>query len=148
RKIHHSPNNAELPSRLPIVSAKGDSVGSRRCGSARIEKRLPCRVDAVVRARQITAPQPHAPAILGSIPVDRGIHQLEARLAQTVVRVPTETAVVVIADDETEGPTGRRHTVGNADGRRTLRGSHRIKTGRVAHALGVASDGYAARAEG
>src|SRR5882762_8351808 len=106
------------------VCAQRHAVGSRWCGSTRIENHLLRREGAVVRARQITAPQPQAPAILGSIPVDRSAHHLEARLAQTVVRVPTETAVVVIADDETEAPTGRRHTVGNADGRRILRGAY------------------------
>jgi hypothetical protein len=61
---------------------------------------------ATLHAGQIPTQQPDAPRILGSAPFDGRVQHIVARLAQTIVRVPHKSTVVVIAQDEVETSCG------------------------------------------
>jgi hypothetical protein len=130
------------------VRAQRHTVGSRWRGSTRIIQRGRGFECAILCAGQIPTPQSDAPRILGSAPFDGRIQHIVARLAQTIVRVPRKSAVVVIAEDEVETSARHRHAIDSTDGSGLLGGSQRIKAGRIAHALRIAADWLTVRAEG
>src|ERR1700730_16769264 len=97
------------------VRAQRHAVDSRWRGATCIVQRARRLLPAILRAEKILAPQPHAPGIFRSKPLDGRIRHIIAQLTQTIVRIPRKSAVAVIADDEVEAPAWHLHSIGSTD---------------------------------
>ena len=97
------------------LRAQRHAVGSRWRGTTCIVQGARRLEPAILCAEKILAPQPHAPGIFWSKPLDGGIRHSIAQLTQTIVRTPRKSAVLVIADDEVEAPAWHLHSIGSTD---------------------------------
>ena len=129
------------------VRAQRHAVCSRWRGTTCIVQGARRLEPTILCAEKILGPQPHAPGIFRSKPLDGRIRHIIAQLTQTIDRIPRKSAVIEIADDEVEAPAWHLHSIGSTDVRSFFGRSDGIKTGRVAHALWVASRGLAVRTE-